>query len=76
MLQHPVTTEYKNANFQIDQTIEAVEKFHAKTKYKVIWLWPNIDAGSDVFSKKIRFLKEKKNKLYQICKKFYPRKLR
>tara|TARA_B100000795_G_scaffold269248_1_gene258074 strand:+ start:639 stop:1808 length:1170 start_codon:yes stop_codon:yes gene_type:complete len=72
VLQHPVTTEYKNANFQIDQTIEAVEKFHAKTKYKVIWLWPNIDAGSDVFSKKIRFLKEKKTNYIRFVKNFTP----
>ena len=72
VLQHPVTTEYKNANFQIDQTIEAVEKFHSKTKYKVIWLWPNIDAGSDIFSKKIRFLKEKKTNYIRFVKNFTP----
>jgi len=72
VLQHPVTTEYENANFQIDQTIKAIEKFHSKTKYKVVWLWPNIDAGSDIFSKKIRLLKEKKPDYIRFVKNFTP----
>ena len=53
VVQHPVTTEFNDANKQIDQTIEAIKNFHAKTKYKVIWLWPNIDAGSDTFSRSL-----------------------
>ena len=52
VIQHPVTTEFEKAKTQIEETIEAIKLFHKKTKYKVIWLWPNIDAGSDTFSKK------------------------
>ena len=72
VVQHPVTTEFNDANKQIDQTIEAIKNFHAKTKYKVIWLWPNIDAGSDTFSKKIRMFKETNPDYVRFIKNFTP----
>ncbi len=56
VLQHPVTTEYKNINKNINETIKAIMML----KYQVIWLWPNVDAGSDIVSKKIRILREQK----------------
>ena len=28
-------------------------------KYQVIWLWPNVDAGSDIVSKKLEYLENK-----------------
>lgn len=57
VLQHPVTTEYKNSSFQIKQTIKAV--MHLKDT-QIIWLWPNIDAGTDSISKILRIFKEEK----------------
>ncbi len=56
VLQHPVTTEYKNTKFQIEQTIKAIIKLNIQT----IWLWPNVDAGSDEISKTLRIHREKK----------------
>jgi len=64
VLQHPVTTEINNAKFQIDQTIKAVEKICEKKDFKAIWFWPNIDAGTDIISKKLRQFRELKKPKY------------
>ena len=72
VLQHPVTTEFNNAKAQIEETIEAIRIFCKKTNYKVIWLWPNIDAGSDIFSKKIRIFKEANPNFVRFIKNFTP----
>ncbi len=55
VLQHPVTTEYQKTKFQIEQTIKAIIKLNIQT----IWLWPNVDAGSDEISKTIRIYRER-----------------
>lgn len=57
IMQHPVTTEYDQAKQQITETIKAAKKLSEITQ--VLWLWPNIDAGSDIFSKHIRSFREK-----------------
>lgn len=54
VLQHPVTTEYERAEFQIEQTLMAVQRIAMQT----IWLWPNVDAGSDHISKRLRMFRE------------------
>ncbi len=56
VLQHPVTTEYGRGLEQIQQTLEAVER----VGMQAIWLWPNVDAGSDDISKGLRIHREKK----------------
>ncbi len=56
VLQHPVTTEYEDAKFQIKNTINAIISLNVQT----IWLWPNVDAGSDEISKTLRIYREKK----------------
>ena len=56
VLQHPVTTEYEQIKKNIEQTIKAA----LKVKQQIIWLWPNVDAGSDVVSKSIRVVREEK----------------
>lgn len=56
VLQHPVTTEYKDTKFQIEQTVKAIIKLNIQT----IWLWPNVDAGSDEISKTLRVYREKR----------------
>ena len=50
MLQHPVTTEFHSARFQILETLKAVKALDRQT----IWLWPNIDSGSDEIAKALR----------------------
>jgi len=54
VLQHPVTTEYGLGRKQIDETLMAVEKLGLQA----VWLWPNIDAGSDDISKALRTYRE------------------
>lgn len=56
VLQHPVTTEYSDSMYQIEQTMEAIDKI----KYPTFWFWPNVDAGSDKISKALRLKREQK----------------
>ncbi len=50
VMQHPVTTEFNEARFQAEETIEAIKR----VKMPVFWFSPNADAGSDAFSQCIR----------------------
>ncbi len=50
VLQHPVTTEYRDAFEQTRETLEAVKR----TGMQTVWFWPNVDAGSDAVSKALR----------------------
>ena len=54
VLQHPVTTEYDKSLDHINQTIQAIYQKQMNT----VWIWPNIDAGSDGISKGIRMFRE------------------
>jgi UDP-N-acetylglucosamine 2-epimerase len=54
VLQHPVTTEYASAEQQIHATLDAVNRYHLPA----IWMWPNMDAGSDAASKVLRHFRE------------------
>ena len=58
-MQHPVTTNYENSALQIEETIKAIKKINMQT----IWMWPNIDVGSDNISKKLRLLRERNKSL-------------
>ncbi len=55
VLQHPVTTEYGSGVDQIVETLAAVDQIGMPA----VWLWPNVDAGSDDISKGIRKYREK-----------------
>jgi UDP-hydrolysing UDP-N-acetyl-D-glucosamine 2-epimerase len=55
VMQHPVTTEYKDSKDQINITLEAIKELNIPT----LWFWPNVDAGSDGTSKGIRIFREK-----------------
>jgi UDP-hydrolysing UDP-N-acetyl-D-glucosamine 2-epimerase len=57
VLQHPVTTEYGRGLDQINQTLKAVTALDVQT----VWLWPNVDAGSDDVSKGLRMWRERYN---------------
>ena len=50
VLQHPVTTHFNGAEGQIGKTLEAIKAIGMQT----IWLWPNIDSGSDRIAKYLR----------------------
>jgi GDP/UDP-N,N'-diacetylbacillosamine 2-epimerase (hydrolysing) len=50
VLQHPVTTEWEHGLDQIEETLAAVEAVAMPT----VWLWPNVDAGSDAIAKGLR----------------------
>lgn len=54
VLQHPVTTEYGSGLKQIRETLDAVHAIGSQA----IWLWPNVDAGSDDISKGLRLYRE------------------
>jgi UDP-hydrolysing UDP-N-acetyl-D-glucosamine 2-epimerase len=55
-IQHPVTTEYDLARHQVQETLMALSEL----EIPVLWLWPNMDAGTDEISKGIRSFREKK----------------
>lgn len=52
---HPDTINFKNRKKEINEVLLALNTI----KQQTIWLWPNIDAGSDYFSLKIRQFREK-----------------
>jgi len=60
VLQHSVTTEYGSGLEQIRETIEAIKTL----KIQTIWLWPNVDAGSDEISKGLRMFRENEKRDY------------
>jgi UDP-hydrolysing UDP-N-acetyl-D-glucosamine 2-epimerase len=55
VLQHPVTTEYGRGMAQINETIAAITEI----KMPTVWLWPNVDAGSDDISKGLRMFRDR-----------------
>jgi UDP-hydrolysing UDP-N-acetyl-D-glucosamine 2-epimerase len=57
VVQHPVTTEYGDGLRQINSTINAINQIGIRA----IWLWPNIDAGSEDIAKGIRLFREKQS---------------
>lgn len=60
VIQHPVTTEYEENLMHINETIKALSALRMNS----IFLWPNMDAGSDGISKGIRMFREKGNPNY------------
>jgi UDP-hydrolysing UDP-N-acetyl-D-glucosamine 2-epimerase len=51
---HPVTTEFGSQKSQAEQLIQALHEL----SHPAIWVWPNIDAGSDGISKALRVYRE------------------
>jgi UDP-hydrolysing UDP-N-acetyl-D-glucosamine 2-epimerase len=54
VMQHPVTTEFKESRFQINETLKAVKAINLPT----FFFWPNVDAGADGTSNGIRTFRE------------------
>ncbi|MGB2931784.1 MAG: UDP-N-acetylglucosamine 2-epimerase, partial [Methyloceanibacter sp.] len=63
VLQHPVTTEYGAGLAQIEATLKAVDRIGRKGM-QAVWLWPNVDAGSDDVAKGLRVFRETHNPDY------------
>jgi UDP-hydrolysing UDP-N-acetyl-D-glucosamine 2-epimerase len=63
VLQHPVTTEYGQGFGQISETLHAMDRL-GRDGMQVVWLWPNVDAGSDDVAKGLRQFREKNNPPY------------
>ena len=55
VMQHPVTTEYDESRFNVEQTLQAVTAL----EMPVYWFWPNVDAGADGTSSGIRSFRER-----------------
>ncbi|MBF0454337.1 MAG: UDP-N-acetylglucosamine 2-epimerase (hydrolyzing) [Magnetococcales bacterium] len=55
IIQHPVTTEYADNLDHINETIHAVHELGMPG----VWIWPNMDAGSNAVSKGLRIYREK-----------------
>jgi UDP-hydrolysing UDP-N-acetyl-D-glucosamine 2-epimerase len=74
VLQHPVTNEYGEGYSQINSTLEAIKKLVSVQDIQIIWLWPNIDAGSDLVSKRLREFHENEdiNKNVRFFRNFSP----
>ena len=60
VLQHPVTTEFGKGFGQINETLKAISQIRMQT----VWLWPNVDAGSDDISKGLRMFREREKPDY------------
>ena len=55
VIYHPDTFKIHDEKNNIKNLISAINE----TKIPTIWLWPNIDAGSDIISKELRKFREK-----------------
>ena len=54
VLQHPNTLEYGQGFFQIGETLKAMKIL----KMQIVWIWPNIDAGTNEITKRLRSFRE------------------
>jgi len=68
---HPVTTEFKDLENQIKEIIKVIDVL-VKKNFQIIWLWPNVDAGSDIVSKQIRIYNMRQKKNIFLYKNFKP----
>ncbi len=57
VIQHPVTSEYHQSLAHVNETIAAIDTLRMPT----IWIWPNVDSGSDGIAKGIRVYREHAN---------------
>ncbi len=64
VMYHPVTNEYSKNRETIINILSTIKKINLPT----VWMWPNVDAGTDIISKEIRKFRES-NKVSKI--KFY-----
>lgn len=66
---HPVTTEFGEEGKQVEELLSALHNLEHPT----VWLWPNIDAGSDHISKVLRRYRERTgDRWLRLIKNFEP----
>lgn len=54
VIYHPTTTRFGKERANVEQLLQAL----AELKHPTLWIWPNIDAGSDDISKVLRIYRE------------------
>ena len=54
VMQHPVTTEHRDARRHVEETLQAVMEADMPT----LWFWPNVDAGSALTARGLRVGRE------------------
>lgn len=54
---HPITTDLEN---QREQAVQLINALH-EIQHPTIWIWPNVDAGSNHISKALRVYREHNN---------------
>jgi UDP-hydrolysing UDP-N-acetyl-D-glucosamine 2-epimerase len=54
VMQHPVTTEHRDARRHVEETLHAVLEAGMPT----LWFWPNVDAGSALTARGLRIGRE------------------
>ena len=59
VLIHPNTLDYEKNLKLVSSTFKAIKSLDFQT----IWIWPNVDAGSDLISRFLRSKREEENKL-------------
>ncbi len=70
IIYHPVTTEFGNEEKRVTNVLKALNIL----KHKAVWLWPNIDAGSDQVSKVLRRFRERNGSDWlRVVKNFEPK---
>tara|TARA_Y100001970_G_C14215361_1_gene849323 strand:- start:1429 stop:2595 length:1167 start_codon:yes stop_codon:yes gene_type:complete len=74
VVQHPVTNEIKETKNHINSTLKAVVNICNQMEVSAAWLWPNVDAGTDIISKKLRIFQNhnKDNKKIVFIKNLSP----
>ena len=55
VMQHPVTTEFRQSQAQVNEVLAAVHR----AGRPAVWFWPNVDSGADGTSQGIRRFREK-----------------
>jgi UDP-hydrolysing UDP-N-acetyl-D-glucosamine 2-epimerase len=66
---HPVTTEYERSAEAVKNLLSVL----IELRHPTIWLWPNIDAGTDLISKELRKYREiEENNWLRLFKNFPP----
>lgn len=66
---HPVTTEIGKEKTHVTELIHALDQL----KHPTVWLWPNIDAGADHISHRLRIYREHNDAMWlRLVKNFDP----
>ena len=69
VLFHPDTQHYEESTYSTTEILRAIQEINIPT----IWLWPNVDSGTDLISKELRRFKDmNSNSKIQFVRNFTP----